>query len=165
MEPIARFSDWLSQTAISRTFQSVGWIVPTVQSVHIMAIGLVMISAILLDARLLGVGRGRQPIPRLFAALNPVIWWALLALLVSGGLLVITEPRRELLNPVFQTKMALLVVAAAVTAGLHRWAATGASPEAASPSPPGVRGAALLSLLLWVAIIGCGRWIAYVEHG
>jgi len=165
VEPIARFSDWLSQTAISQTFQSVGWIVPTVQSVHIMAIGLVMISAILLDARLLGVGRGRQPIWRLFAALNPVIWWALLALLISGGLLVVTEPRRELLNPVFQAKMALLVVAAAVTAGLQRWAATGASSEAASPSPPGVRIAALLSLLLWIAIIGCGRWIAYVEHG
>ena len=165
MEPIARFADWLSQTAISQTFQSVRWIVPTVQSVHIMAIGFVMISAILLDARLLGAGRGRQPISRLFAALNPVIWWALLALLMSGGLLVITEPRRELLNPIFQTKMALLVAAVSVTAGLQRWAATGAAPEAVSPSPPGVRGAALLSLLLWVAIIGCGRWIAYVEHG
>ena len=165
MEPIARFGDWLSRTPISQTFQSVGWIVPAVQSIHIMAIGLVMICAILLDSRLLGIGRGRQPIPRLFAALSPVIWWALLTLLISGGLLIIAEPRRELLNPAFQTKMALLVAAVSVTVGVQRWAGTGASPEAASPSPPGVRGAALLSLLLWVAIIGCGRWIAYVEHG
>jgi len=165
VEPVARFSDWLSQTTISQTLQSVGWIVPTVQSVHIMAIGMVMICAILLDARLLGLGPGRQPIPRLFAALNPVIWPALLALLISGGLLIITEPRRELLNPVFQAKMALLVFAVSVTAGLQRWAATAALPVAAGPSPLGVRGAAVLSLVLWVAIVGCGRWIAYVEHG
>lgn len=165
MEPIARFGDWLSRTPISQTFQSVGWIVPAVQSIHIMAIGLVMISAILLDVRLLGVGRGRQPISRLFAALNPVIWSALLALLISGGLLVVTEPRRELLSPVFQAKMALLVVAVTVTAGLQRWAATVASSAQAGPSPPGVRGAAVLSLVLWVAIVACGRWIAYVEHG
>lgn len=165
MGPVARFCDWLSATAVSQALQSVGWIVPTVQSVHIMAIGMVMASAVLLDLRVMGVGRRSQPIPRLFASLNPVIWWALLTLLVSGGLLIIAEPRRELLNLVFQTKMALLVAAVTVTVGLQRWAATdGPSPPTGLPRP-GVRAAALLSLLLWVAIIGCGRWIAYVEHG
>jgi hypothetical protein len=164
VESIARFCDWLSATAVSQTLQSVGWIVPTVQSIHIMAIAMVMISAILVDLRLLGVGRASQPIPRLFAALNPVIWWALLVLLMSGVLLIIAEPRRELLNVVFQTKMALLVGAVSVTVGLQRWAARAASAEP-GPLRLGVRGAAVLSLLLWIAIIGCGRWIAYVDHG
>jgi hypothetical protein len=163
VQPIARFCDWLGQTAVSHAFQAAGWIVPTVQSIHIMAIAMVMASAVLMDLRLLGVGR--SPIPRLFASLNPVIWWALLALLVSGGMLIVAEPRRELLNVVFQTKMALLIAAVSVTAGLQRSAAAGAPSKAADAPSLGVRGAALLSLLLWVAIVSCGRWIAYVEHG
>lgn len=165
MEPIARFCDWLEKTAVSQTFQSVGWVVPTVQSIHILAIAMVMAPALVLDLRLLGVRGATQPIPRLFASLTPVIWWALLVLLVSGGLLIVTEPRRELLNVVFQSKMALLVAAVAVTVGLQRWAATDPAAREEDPPRAGVRGAAVLSLLLWVAIVGCGRWIAYVEHG
>jgi hypothetical protein len=163
--PVARFCDWLSATAVSQLFQSVGWIVPTVQSVHIMAIGMVMASAILLDLRVLSVGRRNRTIPQLFASLTPVIWWALLTLLLSGGMLIVAEPRRELLNVVFRTKMALLVAAVSVTAGLQRWAAINTPSPPITLPRPGVRAAALLSLLLWIAIVGCGRWIAYVEHG
>ena len=157
MEALAHVCSWLAATAISQDLQSVGWVVPTVQSVHILGIAMVVAPTILMDLRLLGVGGEGPPVARLFASLMPVVWWALLALLLSGLLLIVAEPRRELLNVMFWSKMALLAVALTVTAGLQRW-----SKINAPSTPPGVRAAALLSLALFVAIIGCGRWIAYV---
>lgn len=163
MEPIVRLCEWLGGTEVSQTLQTTGWMVPMVQAVHIMAIAMVIVPVLLLALRLLGIGRPRQPIPVRAASLGPAISWALLALLISGVALVVAEPRRELLNAVFQTKMALLLAAVTVTVGVRRWAAR-SSEDAAYTAPLGARGLALLSLFLWVAVVSCGRWIAYVQQ-
>jgi len=163
---VAQFCDWLSQTPISMTFQSVQWIIPMVQSVHILAIAIVMSSVIMVDLRLMGLMGHTQSISGLARRFLPWVWWSLAVLLVTGAVLITAEPRRDLLNPVFQAKMALLVVAMAVTAIFQT--AVARNMEIWDLSPKKRAGAwvtAVLSLLVWTAIIGCGRWIAYVEHG
>ena len=163
---VARFCDWLSLTPVSVWLQTVQWIIPMVQSVHILAIALVMSSVVMVDLRLMGLAGGDQPISGVAGRFLPWVWWSLLALLLSGAVLITAEPRRDLLNPVFQAKMVLLVVAMLVTVGFQRTVAGNMArwdqePQARS----GARATALLSLLVWIAILGCGRWIAYVEHG
>jgi uncharacterized membrane protein len=163
---VARFSDWLSLTPVSMFLQTVEWIIPMVQSVHILAVAIVMSSVIMVDLRLLGLtGRG-QTLSSLSRRFLPWVWWALLALLITGVVLITAEPRRDLLNPVFQAKMALLAAAMIVTVAFQtvvrrNMAAWDAAPE----RRPGAWILASSSLLLWTAIVGCGRWIAYVEHG
>ena len=163
---VARFCDWLSLTPISMFIQTVQWIIPMVQSVHILAIAIVMSSVIMVDLRLLGlVGQG-QTISSLSRRFLPWVWWSLLVLLVTGIVLITAEPRRDLLNPVFQAKMTLLAAAMIVTAAFQR--AVRRNMQAWDDAPERRRGAwitATTSLLLWAAIVGCGRWIAYVEHG
>ena len=83
--------------------------------------------------------------------------------LATGAIMIIGEPARSLRNPVFQLKMALLIVAVTVTlmlrSQLHHDPAFGDQ----SRAPKGTtRLTAVVSLLLWVGIIFCGRWIAYV---
>lgn len=163
---VAQFCDWLSQTPISMTFQSVGWIIPMVQSVHILAIAIVMSSVIMVDLRLMGLMGHTQSITGLARRFLPWVWWSLLVLLITGAVLITAEPRRDLLNPVFQAKMALLVVAMAVTALFQRTVARNMEIWDLSPEKrTGAWVTAVVSLLVWTAIIGCGRWIAYVEHG
>ena len=163
---VAQFCDWLSQTPLSMTLQSVGWIIPMVQSVHILAIAIVMSSVIMVDLRLLGLMGHTQSISGLTRRFLPWVWWSLLVLLVTGAVLITAEPRRDLLNPVFQAKMVLLLVAIAVTVLFQTTVAR--NMEIWDLSPQKRTGAwitAIASLLVWTAIIGCGRWIAYVEHG
>ncbi len=163
---VAQFCDWLSQTPISMTFQSVVWIIPMVQSVHILAIAIVMSSVIMVDLRLLGLLGHTQSITGLSRRFLPWVWWSLLVLLITGAVLITAEPRRDLLNPVFQAKMALLVVAMVVTALFQRTVARNMEIWDLSPQKrTGAWVTAVVSLLVWTAIIGCGRWIAYVEHG
>ena len=165
-EAVGKFCDWLSQTPLSNLIQTVQWIIPMVQSVHIVAIAIVMSSVVMVDLRLMGLMGHTQSISGLSRRFLPWVWWSLLVLLVSGAMLIVAEPARDLLNPVFQAKMALLLVAMAVTVAFQT--VVGRNMEIWDLSPGKRTGAwvtAVASLLVWTAIIGCGRWIAYVEHG
>ena len=166
LQEVARFCDWLSLTPVSTTIQNVEWIIPAVQSVHILSIAVVMSSVVMVDLRLMGVvGRG-QTISAMASRFIPWVWWALAVLFVTGVVLITAEPRRDLLNPVFQTKMALLVVAILVTVAYQ--AAVRRNMDFWDLSPERRAGAvatAVVSLVVWTAIVGCGRWIAYVGHG
>jgi hypothetical protein len=165
-EQVGKFSDWLATTPVSMTFQTVEWIIPAVQSVHIIAIAIVMSSVVMVDLRLLGLMGHTQSISGLTRRFIPWVWCALVVLLLSGLVLITAEPRRDLLNPIFQAKMLLLIAAMAVTAGFQETVRR--NMEFWDLSPRRRTGAwvtAVVSLLLWTAIVGCGRWIAYVEHG
>ena len=49
------FADWLATTALSTTIQNVSWIIPTVQTVHIVCVAIVISAVFLVDMRILGV--------------------------------------------------------------------------------------------------------------
>ena len=78
---------WIDQTALSQIIQSTSWIVPTVQSVHILAIAAVVASALMINLRLLGVFAADQPLKDVLARFLPFVWWPLLVLLLcsTGG--------------------------------------------------------------------------------
>jgi uncharacterized membrane protein len=107
-----------------------------------------------------------QPISGLARRFVPWVWWSLVVLLLTGSVLIAAEPRRDLLNPVFQAKMALLLVAILVTAFFQETVRRNMAFWDQSPRRRASAWlTAILSLSVWIAIIGCGRWIAYVEHG
>ncbi len=163
---VAKFSDWLSTTPVSLTLQSVAWIIPMVQSVHIIAIAIVMSSVVMVDLRLMGLMGHTQSISGLARRFIPWVWWSLLVLLLTGAVLITAEPRRDLLNAVFQAKMILIVVAIIVTVIFQETVRRNMEFWDLSPGRrAGAWVTAVVSLLVWTAIVGCGRWIAYVEHG
>jgi len=162
-QAIDNFCSWLDQTPLSQAIQITPWVIPAVQTVHILAIAAVMSSVLMIDLRLLGVLGREQPLARVSARFRPVIWWALPILLATGMVLVISEPIRSLANSVFQLKMALLV--AAILATLCYEVPLGRDPsfwELTGGRRGAVKMLAVLSLLLWVGIVFSGRWIAYV---
>jgi uncharacterized membrane protein SirB2 len=166
LQEVAKFCDWLSLTPVSMFFQTVEWIIPAVQSVHILAIAIVMSSVIMVDLRLLGLMGHSQSISGLTRRFIPWVWCSLVVLLLTGIVLITAEPRRDLLNPVFQAKMALVVVAIIVTAIFQETVRRNMEFWDLSPrSRWGAWITAVVSLLVWTAIVVCGRWIAYVDHG
>jgi hypothetical protein len=159
---LSQLSAWLEQTRMSQTIQVHDWIVPTVQSIHILAIAAVASSALMINLRLLGLYAADQPVREILARFLPFIWWPLIVLLLTGIVMIVGEPPRSLKNPVFQLKMALLVAALVATSLcqfiLRRHAAFG---DLASGRSAVAATLASISMLLWVGIIFAGRWIAY----
>src|SRR5207302_659199 len=92
-QALDRFCSWLEQTPLSQAIQGAGWVVPTVQTVHILAIAAVMSSVLMLDLRLLGTVGRDQPLERVTSRFRPVIWWTLPILLaitmVIGSIAVV----------------------------------------------------------------------------
>jgi hypothetical protein len=164
LRSVAAFCSWLELTAPSRVLQSIGWIVPAVQTLHILGIAAVMGATLFLNLRLLGVTGRDVSIARVSARFLPVVWSALAVLLVTGLVMIAAEPARALLNPVFWLKMTLLVTALAFTIVTAR-AICRAPDEWPSTSRRRwlARALAIVSSALWVAILCAGRWIAYAR--
>lgn len=157
-----QFITWLDATPLSLLFKVTSWVVPAVQSIHIIAIGVVLAAAVVISLRLVGLNARHIDVGSLNDRLIPSIWWALLVLLGSGIVLIIAEPTRTLNNPYFFAKMGCLIVLAPLTRYFQlavrrqplRWGAVSAPSRA-------VRPVVASAMLLLLAIILCGRWIAY----
>ena len=160
---IQHFSDWLASTWLSQIFANANWFVPTVQTIHILMIAVVVTSLGMLDFRLLRLTRSGPPAETLAVKFVPWVWRALLVLLITGILLTITEPNRELMNDAFRLKMLLVVVLVVLTFIVQR--ASAREPGYWSSSVGRQRlGQALGvgSLVLCVCIVAAGRLIAYL---
>ncbi|HTS81718.1 MAG TPA: DUF6644 family protein [Myxococcaceae bacterium] len=163
LRSVAAFCSWLELTAPSRMLQRIEWIVPAVQTVHILGIAAVMGATLFLNLRLLGLTGRDVPVSRVSARFVPVVWTALVILLLTGLVMIAAEPARSLLNPVFQLKMLLLL--GAVTLTLLTARAIRGTPEgwAATRARWFAPASAIVSSALWVAILCAGRWIAYAR--
>jgi hypothetical protein len=163
---LSEFSKWLAATPLSHTIQAVGWIIATLQTIHILGVAVVFSSAILVDLRIWRLLGHDEPLPEVARRFLPAIWPVLLILLITGSLLIIGEPRRSLLNSTFYLKMALLAVAILLTAGLQRSIAS--SPnfwDRDRTRRIAGQFAATVSILVWCGILFAGRWIAYTQAG
>ncbi|MBB3859372.1 hypothetical protein GGQ88_000612 [Novosphingobium hassiacum] len=151
------FGEWLYETPISTMFRDITWIIPAVQSTHLLAIAVVIGSALVMELRLAGVLATDEPAGTVVQRYLPWIWRALVVLLLTGTLLVVAEPARTLGNTIFWTKMALVLVAFVLTLVFRRPLLRAPGGHAAIPAKP----IAWLMLLIWVVVIFCGRFIAY----
>jgi len=160
------FSRWLATTELSHSIQTAGWVIPTLQTIHILSVAVVFSSAILVDLRLWRLLNRDVPLPEVTKRFLPAIWPVLLVLLITGSLLIIGEPRRSLLNSTFYLKMALLAVAILLTACLQ-WSASSSPNFWDKDRGRRMAGqlAASVSILVWCGILFAGRWIAYTQAG
>jgi len=154
---IHQFGDWLAQTGPSQAIQASTWAIPTIQSVHILALALTFTAALLLSLRFAGLGLTSEPLPQMAERSVRRIWWLLLVLLVTGTLLITAEPGRTITNQVFYAKMIMLAVVIALTLWLASAARRGEKPTGLQLL------VAAISVVLWIGIIFAGRFIAYYE--
>lgn len=156
------FAQWLSQTSLSIAIQNHEWVIPTVQSIHIAAIGLVIGSMLMIDLRILGWAWRDQTLTQTSARFGPWLSWALCVLLVTGVGMVVGEPARELLAFSFWLKMGLVAIGTCVAVIFRRSLRRNeARWETALVHQPGTKALAIVTLLIWASIVVLGRLIAY----
>ena len=163
---LSEFCKWLAATPLSNTIQITGWIIPALQTIHILCVAILFSSAVLVDLRIWQLLERDVPLPEVSQRFLPTIWPVLLILLITGSLLIVGEPRRSLVNSTFYLKMTLLAVAILLTAGLQR--SISSSPNFWDRDRTwrmAGRLAATVSLLVWCGVLFAGRWIAYTQAG
>ena len=157
------FAVWLSNTRPSVFIQAHEvWMIPLIQSLHIIGIGIAVGSALMLALRVLGWLGTDQTLRATQLRFGPWFTGALCLLLASGGLLVLAEPVRELVTISFWVKMVCVAILTTVAIAFQvsvarqeqRW-------EQVLVKRPGVRLTALLVFVVLGCIILLGRLIAY----
>jgi hypothetical protein len=129
------------------------WLYPVLEIVHIIGIALLLGNLVLLELRVFGRGASLPvaALARLSVGLAGT-GFALAAL--SGVVMFATQSAELLTNRAFTLKMLLLIAAGCNAAMFH---GRGSLEKLDGTA----RALMVLSTLIWVAVISCGRWIAY----
>lgn len=154
------FAEWLQATPFSVAIQSTLWLTPLLQTIHITMIGIVFVSMLSVALRVLGQIRADEPLADVWRRFAPWFWSALGVMAATGLVLSISEPIRQASALSFWLKMSLLAIG--VISALAFGRAIRSAAGAAHPVSSGkARVVAVATILLWVAIMFLGRWIAY----
>lgn len=133
---------------------SSAWMYPALEVVHLVGVAMLLGSLVVLELRVWGAGRTLE-LAALARLALPVSLCGFGLVVLAGLGLFAAHPAEMLANRAFLIKMGLVCAAGLNAAAFH---ARGGLQKADGVA----RGQTLLSLGLWVTVIICGRWIAYV---
>ena len=135
---------------------------PLIESIHVLAISLVVGSILAVDLRLLGFAWTTRPVSRVTRGILPLTWCAFVIAVVSGALLWISNATKYLANDYFVAKMILIAIAGVNMLAFHFIGARDQRQWDDEVRPPlAARCGGWLSILLWIAVVACGRWIGF----
>lgn len=154
---------WLEATSFATAISESEWIFPTIETLHVLALTLVIGSIAMLDFRLLGVSSRNLRVMQLSEETLPWTWMAFVVAAITGTLMFVSHATMYYANTPFRLKMILLVLAGINMAIFHlgAWKAVHAW-NSTLPTPRAARFAGGLSLLFWVGVVVAGRWVGFV---
>jgi hypothetical protein len=162
MQPFADFISYLENSSLADNIRENDLLFPLIESVHVLAICLVVGSILVVDLRLLGLASTGRPVSRITGAILPLTWCAFVVAVASGGLMFISNASKYLSNGYFVAKMVLIGVAGLNMLVFHFVGARDLPKWENDRRPPlPARLAGGLSILLWVAVVACGRCIGF----
>src|SRR5499427_5918070 len=113
---MAELSQWFGSLPISLAMRRITWLVPMLQTLHILSIGFVLSSIIMIDLRIWGVSRSGTAIAR-SERFMPWMWTALAVATLTRIALVVGAPR-SWRDSAFVAKLYMMGAATAATAAL-----------------------------------------------
>jgi tryptophan-rich sensory protein len=135
---------------------------PSIESMHVLAICLVVGSIMAVDLRLLGFASIKRPLSAVTRGILPLTWGAFGVAAVSGFLMFISNAAKYLGNGFFLAKLCLIAAAGLNMLVFHFISARDQQRWDAQARPPiAARFAGGISMLLWIAVVACGRWIGF----
>jgi hypothetical protein len=154
---------WLHDTSFGTVIRESTWAEPIIETIHVLTLTVFLGFVMLLDLRLLDLVMQRTRVSTVFKQLNPWLFGSFGIMLVTGISLFAGDPVLFYGTIFFKLKMLMLLAAALnvvvfnLTLGrsLLQW-------DARATTPRGAKITGLLSLVLWISVVACGRGIAYV---
>jgi hypothetical protein len=162
---IVSIATWIEATGPARAIAQSSWMFPAAETVHVIAIALVVGSIAVVDLRLLGVSWRSRPVTEVAGDVLPVTWAAFVIAAVAGSLMFVSAAVKYATDLPFQLKMLLLLCAGANMLVFHHFTYAGVEAwDRDAPSPRAAKVAAGLSLIFWIAVVTCGRMVSFTTQ-
>jgi hypothetical protein len=154
---------WLEHTSPAIAISESSWLFPGIESVHVLAITLVVGSITMVDLRLLGVNLRERPVGELADEVLPWTWISFAVAVCSGALLFSSNATHYWGTVPFRAKMLLLALAGLNMMVFHATSYRSVAVWGVRPrAPVAARIAGAVSLGLWIGVVTLGRWIGFV---
>lgn len=162
MNTFLKVLQWLQHTSISTQIRESTLLFPVLEGTHLLALAFTMAPVMMYDLRLIGLLWRTEPVSKVKAQFLPITLAGFGISLITGALLLCSEPVKCFGNVYFKVKVILLILAglnalvfhATIDRTLERW-------DCALTPPLRARLAGIASLVLWVGVIVAGRYTAY----
>jgi hypothetical protein len=139
------------------------WLFPLFETIHVLALTIVLGSVAMIDVRLLGLGNRHRPISELCSTVLPWTWSAFGVTVVCGLILFSSKATTYYVNLPFRIKLLCLAAAGLNMIIFHWVTARDVHAWEHDYTPLRARFAGAASLCLWVVIAGAGRWIGFTR--
>jgi len=150
-------ANWLATTPLAIEMTDSSWLFGAVETVHVIALTLVLGSIALVDLRLLGLVERQRSANQLIRRTLPLTWAGFAVAALSGTTLVFANPQGYFSNFFFRGKIVALLLAGLNVVVFHRFVHSRYhAPGAIAPRLSGG-----ISLVLWLTIVSFGRWIGF----
>ncbi|HEV7691719.1 MAG TPA: DUF6644 family protein [Hyphomonadaceae bacterium] len=157
-------ASWLENLPFPTAIRESAWLYPIFETIHVMALALVVGSIATVDLRLLGVARRNQPAWRIAQQALPWTWIAFAVAVVTGALLFSSQAVKYVDNVPFRIKLVLLALAGINMAAFQFGAGRTINTWGEGQAPTGARIAGALSLVFWIGVVAAGRWIGFASN-
>lgn len=153
--------NWPISAAVRGDLNGTDWLFPIIETVHVMALTIVLGTIAMLDLRLLGLASRNSRVSRLSAEVLPWTWIAWCTAAVFGTLLFISKPDVYAQNLQFELKFVCMGLAAGNMAVFHLGAYRRVQQWDSGEPPLSAKMAGALSLALWIGVAFFGRWTGF----
>ena len=153
---------WLEHRPFAIAIAESTWLFPIVETIHVLALTIVVGSVAMMDMRLLGVGNKDRPASEVIASSLPWAWSAFAVAFAAGSLMFSSKAVSYYTNVPFRIKVVCLALAAVNMLVFHLFTARDMAAWDRGRPPLGARLAATFSLTLWIIIVAAGRWVGFV---
>lgn len=138
-----------------------GWIFPTVETLHVLALVIVIGSIFTVDLKLLGLTGRNKSFSEVAHEMLPWTWGAFALASVAGLIMFTSKAATYAANWPFRIKLSFLLLAA-VNMLVFQFVSSHKLVGWDRPRPPaGAMFAGGASLLLWTGVVATGRWIGF----
>jgi hypothetical protein len=152
---------WLQNLSFPTEIRESNWLFPTIETVHVLALVLVIGTISMVDLRLLGLANRQRPVREVMAQALPWTWCAFVAAALAGSLLFSSKAVTYYGDVPFRLKMICLVLAGINMLSFHLLGFRQVALWDTGAPPPAAKIAGGVSLLLWIVIVGAGRWVGF----
>lgn len=159
---VLAFCEWLQALPWAAGIKASSWKFPVIESVHSLAISVMIWPAALVDLRLLGLAMRRRPASTVLGQFLPWVWIGFVVMVLSGIPLFAAEAVKCYKSPFFPIKLALIATAGLNALIFDRTVGSDvASWDESARVPWRAKLAGGLSLAVWIGVVAMGRGLAY----
>jgi hypothetical protein len=152
----------LRETSFATAIRENASLFPWIESVHVLAVTIVIGTVGIIELRLIGLTSLNRPVSRVLRDTLPCTWAAFAVAVISGFLLFASNAPTYAHNTFFLSKLVFLFLAGLNAFGFHSLIERSiANWDSAARTPLPARLSGVFSVVMWIGIVICGRWVGF----